>query len=252
MGVCAAHVPRAEVPLLRRLERRVEAGHARVRHGRAPSHRVALALVRRAEQSTPENRGVEPVPRVPEDRWRARVAVGNAARARALVVVGEGRAEREQQEQAGDRRAAEAPAQAGQLPAHLRARRPTAQRRRPHRHPATMDGTATLAQRTRGHEVWAHLVLVLIVPLLVLHSYSATGPTFGLGVDLLEALGDTSPEPERLRGGSRAGSGAGRGDHSRATGHGLQRRGTALVPGVAASDGAARPDTNLPNCLLSY
>ena len=38
---------------------------------------------------------------------------------------------------------------------------------------------------------------------------------------------------------SRAGSGAGRGDHSRATGHGLQRRGTALVPGVAASDGAA-------------
>ena len=113
-----------------------------------------------------------------------------------------------------------------------------------------MDGTATLAQRTRGHEVWAHLVLVLIVPLLVLHSYSATGPTFGLGVDLLEALGDTSPQPERLRGGSRAGSGAGRGDHSRATGHGLQRRGTALVPGVAASDGAARPDTNLPNCLL--
>ena len=82
-----------------------------------------------------------------------------------------------------------------------------------------MDGTATLAQRTCGHEVWAHLVLVLIIPLLVLHSYSATGPTFGLGVDLLEALGDTSPEPERLRGGSRAGSGAGRGDHSRATGH---------------------------------
>ena len=114
-----------------------------------------------------------------------------------------------------------------------------------------MDGTATLAQRVQGHEAWAHLFLVLIVLLLVLHSYSATGPTFGLGVDLLEALGDTSPEPERLRGGA-AGPAAARAaaiTHApRAMGCSDEgRRSSPESPPPTARRDQTQP---LPNCLL--
>ena len=77
--------------------------------------------------------------------------------------------------------------------------------------------------------------------LLLLHSYSATGPTFGLGGgDLLVALGDTSPERERLRGGA-AGLAAARtaaithAPHRPWAGAGDE---TSAGPGVAASDGA--------------